>query len=95
LKTNNLIARFACKTLIYDQQSGFMSDLMQSVLKLLRVRSSMAVARFHAKTFIAERYVRTVETYIKPYLEEYKGNWSMILPWISFQLRQAPCSLLK
>jgi hypothetical protein len=91
---SNLIARFACRTLIYDQQSGFMSELMQSVLKLLRVRSSIAVAGFHAKTSIAERYVRTVESYIKPYLEEYKGNWSLILPWISFQLRQTPCSLL-
>ena len=91
----NLIARFACKTLVYDQQSGFMSDLMQSVLKLLRVRSSVAIAGFHAKTAIAERYVRTVETYIKPYLDDYKGNWSLLLPWISFQLRQTPCALLK
>jgi hypothetical protein len=92
---SNLIARFACKTLVYDQQSGFMSDLMQSVLKLLRVRSSIAVAGFHAKTSVAERYVRTVERCIKPYLDKYEGNWSLLLPWISFQLRQAPCSTLK
>ena len=92
---SNLIARFACKTLVYDQQSGFMSELMQSVLKLLRVKSSIAVAAFHATTSIAERYVRTVERYIKPYLDKYQGNWSLILPWISFQLRQAPCSTLK
>lgn len=91
---SNLIARFACQTLVYDQQSGFMSELMQSVLKLLRVRSSIAVAGFHAKTSIAERYVRTVESYIKPYLADYKGNWSMLLPWIAFQLRQTPCSTL-
>jgi hypothetical protein len=37
----NLIARFACKTLIYDQQSGFMSDLMQSVC--VKVASSKII----------------------------------------------------
>jgi hypothetical protein len=40
----------------------YMSDLMQPVLKLLQVRSSIAAAAgFHAKTSVAERYVRTVE----------------------------------
>ncbi len=89
---SNLIARFACRKLVYDLQSGLMSDLMQSVLKLLRVNSYVSVAGFHSRTAVAERYCRTVERYLKPYLEDYKGKWGLLLPWISFQLRQAPCS---
>ena len=44
---SNLIARFACRKIIYDMQSGLMSDLMQSTLKILRVNSTVAVAGFH------------------------------------------------
>jgi hypothetical protein len=90
---SNLITRFACRKLVYDLQSGLMSDLMQSVLKLLRVKSHISVAAFHARTAVAERYCRTVERYLKPYLEEYRGKWGLLLPWISFQLRQTPCSV--
>ena len=90
----HLIARFHCKTLIYDQQSGFMSTLMQEVLKLLRINSEIAVAGFHARTSICERYIRTVEKILKSYIFEYKGNWNLLLPFIAFNLRQTPCATL-
>ena len=91
---SNLVARYRCTTLIYDQQSAFMSDLMQEALKLLRVNSDIAVAGFHAKTAICERYIRTVETILKAYIFSYKGKWHTLLPWIAFQLRQTPCATL-
>lgn len=56
-----LISRYHCKTLVFDQQSSFVSDLMMSVLKLLRVKASIAVAGYHAKTSLTERTVRTVK----------------------------------
>ncbi len=70
-----------------------MSDLMQTALKILRVNSHVSVAGFHARTAVAERYCRTVERYLKPYYDNYKGKWGLLLPWIAFQLRQAPCSV--
>jgi hypothetical protein len=90
----NLIARFDCKTLVYDQQSGLMGHRMQTVLKLLRINSVVAVAGYHAATAVAERYVRTVETCLKSYLPEYMGRLDKILPWIAFQLRQSLCETL-
>ena len=70
-----------------------MSGLVQTALKLLRVNSHVSVAGFHARTAVAERYCRTVERYLKPYLDKYKCKWGLLLPWIAFQLRQAPCSV--
>ena len=91
---HNLVARYRCTTLVYDQQSAFMSELMQAALKLLRITSDIAVAGFHAKTAICERYIRTVETILKSYIYDYKGKWHTILPWVAFQLRQTPCATL-
>jgi hypothetical protein len=71
---SNLIARFACRKLVYDLQSGLMSDLMQSVLKLLRVNSYVSVAGFHSRTAVAERYCRTVERYMKTLFGRLQGK---------------------
>jgi hypothetical protein len=90
----NLIARYGCKLLVYDQQSAFMSELFASTLKLLRIDNEIAVAGYHAKTAIAERYIRSVEQILKSYLFTYKGKWHLLLPWIAFQLRQTPCATL-
>lgn len=90
----NIIARYGCKTLVYDQQSAFMSDLFASTMKLLRIHSEIAVAGYHAKTAICERYIRTVEQILKSYIFDYKGKWQLLLPWIAFQLRQTPCETL-
>ena len=90
----NLIARFGCRVLHYDQQSAMMSNLFQSMLKILRVRSKVAIAGMHLTTGLAERTVRTVEQIIKAHIGEYKGSWHKILPFIAFNLRQVPCALL-
>jgi hypothetical protein len=51
-----------------------MSDFMQSVLKLLRVHSEVAIANCHTKTAIAEKKIRTVEQVLKAYVLQYKGR---------------------
>jgi hypothetical protein len=91
---SNLIARYACKRLVYDQQRGMMSDLFQGALKILRVSSNVALAGYHSRTAIAERYIRTVEDMLKPYIVENKPNWQRLLPWIYFMLRQTPNATL-
>jgi hypothetical protein len=91
----HIFARFGPpEKLYYDQQSGLMSDLMQSVLKLLRVHSEVAVANCHMKTAIAERKIRTVEQVLKSYVFQYKGRLTDLLPWIAFQMRQSECEVL-
>jgi len=65
---------------------------MQSVLKLLKIHSTVAVAGYHSTTALAERWIRTVEMCLKSYIFEYTGNWNRLLPWIAFTLRQTPCS---
>ena len=87
----NLIARYRVKTLIFDQQSSLVGQLMTSVLKLLRVKTSIAIAGFHTKTALAERACRTVEKCLKPYIGDNSTNWRKLLPWVAFQLRQLPC----
>lgn len=86
-----LVARYRCSTLVFDQQSGLMSQLIASVLKLLRVKANIAVAGYHTKTGLAERTVRTVENCLKPYISNARTNWRAILPWVAFHLRQLPC----
>jgi hypothetical protein len=71
-----------------------MSDLMQSVLKLLRVHSEVALANCHMKTAIAERKIRTVEQVLKSYVFQHKGRLTDLLPWIAFQMRQSECEVL-
>jgi Integrase zinc binding domain len=86
-----LVARYRCSTLVFDQQSGLMSQLMSKVLELLRIKANIAVAGYHTKTGLAERTVRTVENCLKPYITDARTNWKVILPWLAFQLRQLPC----
>ena len=71
-----------------------MGNLFQSVLKLLRVHSKIAIAGLHLTTGLAERTVRTVEQILKAHIFTYKGSWHKILPFIAFNLRQVPCSLM-
>jgi hypothetical protein len=89
---SNIIARFGCKTLGYDQASAFMSSIMQEVLKLLRVHSTVAVAGYHSATALAERWIRTVQHSMKAYIFDYKNNWNFLLPFIAFNPRQIPRS---
>jgi hypothetical protein len=88
---SNIIARFGCKTLVYDQASAFMSSIMQEMLKLLRVHSTVAIAGYHSATALAERWIRTVQHSLKAYIFDYKNNWNFLLPFIAFNLRQIPC----
>jgi len=90
----HLIARYKCHTLIYDQQSAMMFGLMQSVLKILRIHSQVAVAGLHLMTSIAERMVRKVEDILKSYIFDYRANWHLLLPFIAFNLNQTPCETL-
>jgi hypothetical protein len=70
-----IFARFgSVEKLYYDQQSGLMPDLMQIILKLLRVHSEVAVANCHKKTAIAERKIRTVEQVLRSYVFQYTGR---------------------
>jgi hypothetical protein len=59
--TTKIIARYRAKTLVYDQQSSFMSTLVQSVLKFFPVNSRIAIVGSHSATALAERWVRTLE----------------------------------
>ena len=90
----NIIARFGCETLVYDQASGFVSNLMQAVLKLLRIHSKIAIAGYHSATSQTERWIRTVQHCLKSYIFDYEGKWHTLLPWIAFNLRQVPCETL-
>jgi hypothetical protein len=58
------------ETLVCDQQSAFISELIR---KLLQVLSLIAMAGFHTATATAERYVHTAEQYLKSYLSDYEG----------------------
>ena len=58
--------RYASRTLVFDQMSAFMSDLMKNVLRILRVKSEIASTGYHALTPTAECYVQTVEDGWKP-----------------------------
>jgi len=63
---SNLIARFHYSRLVYDQQSSYISILMQTVLKSLRVTSSIAHSWVPLKNSnIAEKYIRTIELCLK------------------------------
>jgi hypothetical protein len=64
------------------------------MLKIFRVQSKVAIAGMHLTTGLAERTVRTVEQILKAHIGTYKGSWHKILPFIAFNLRQVPCSLL-
>ena len=90
----NIIARFHCEKFVYDQAYAHMSEMMQGVLKLLRVHSNVSFAGYHARTAMCERYMRTIEKTLKAYMEDKNISWHRILPWLAFQWRQLPSETL-
>uniref|UniRef100_H3AGU4 Gypsy retrotransposon integrase-like protein 1 n=1 Tax=Latimeria chalumnae TaxID=7897 RepID=H3AGU4_LATCH len=75
----------APKYLISDRRTPFLSDLFETVTKLLGTEHRLTTA-YHLQTNLTERVNRTLKTAIRAYTEDMHTTWDLYLPHIIFAL---------
>jgi hypothetical protein len=95
-----LVERVFCEhgypaTLLSDQGSNFLSDLLAAVLKLFAVKK-LTTSAYHPQTNgLTERFNHTLCTMLSHYSNSHTNNWDTYLPYVLFAYRTAPQSTTK
>ena len=80
------------QTLLTDQGSNFLSELIANVCKLLRVKR-IKTSSYHPQTNGAlERTHQVLVEYLRCYILENQANWDKWIPYATFVLNTTPHS---
>jgi transposase InsO family protein len=90
-----LVERVFCEhgypaTLLSDQGSNFLSNLIAAVLKLFAVKK-LTTSAYHPQTNgLTERFNHTLCTMLSHYVNRQTDNWDEYLPYVLLAYRSAP-----
>ena len=86
-----VFSRFGfAETILSDQGSDFMSQLMQIFLHNFNI-SQIKTSPYHPQSnSICERFHRTMKGMIKSVVDQFGNEWDTCLPWILFAYREIP-----
>ena len=77
------------RAIISDRDPRFLSRFLQELFRLLGTNLRMSTA-YHPETDgQSEVSIRTLENFLRPYVEEHPEEWSTYLPLAEFAVRNA------
>ena len=76
--------------ILSDQGSNFMSQLMQELYRLLKVRP-IRTSPYHPQTDgLVERFNRTLKSMLRRLVKEEGRDWDKLIPYVLFAYREVP-----
>lgn len=90
-----LVERVFCEhgyasVLLSDRGTNFLSELMESVLQLFKIRHLRTTAYHPQTNGLTERFNRTLTTMLTHYINSNQSDWDVYLPYVLYAYRTAP-----
>lgn len=87
----NLILKFGCpKNIRTDRGTEFKCQIVDELCKLMQIRHDFSTAYHHETLGSIERNHRTFNEYLRSYLNEYDGQWDVLLQNFTFCYNTSP-----